>query len=1052
MIVGAAAAACSRTTQAFTKLPSHLILTSWWFREMRSIVVIGDVRVHLLSGPENLRTQSKYYGGVMLMQASILQALQRSHGLSLPQILSYANTELKFHERPKSTQRGVKRWRVEERKIEVTGRTRYCLAESKAAGLVHRPLLGDSLQDCLSSHRYPGDMSYPDILVLDDLNLHTRDVRFAKPVKRPENVDDEFERLKDRKSDAEAKMKQIAQALKTATEFERKRLEDELWLAHRDVVSTEEDYLQFSLKVLLWQLAGAARECEEKGDRFPAEPVLILSSTGKLPDLIPNGETKKDRSKKTIWQHVYANEALRRRSIVMLDVTSLREDISISSGLSWERTVQDTIIELRRHRDHRNFLKFGFVVVRFGLTAALLISNEQNGDSSFTLFFSPEHDDTSFTHLEDGEVLGATAVMVASIVEQLSLRCSWRKGRAVYQDIGPTLDRALMLAVSRMSKHFELGYGQDEAEFERGIHAFPSDAFDDRSDIIQRQVFDESHQFQNLAVQKVQLAPFRSRHWSILGQSCQVDLNDVADNIVMAGPKVAINTMEHPIDDFVRCWIRRTVTKMQESDPKYTLYQPNTHARKVSLAYQLVESLHSMAKEEDYATRRLIGESLHRRLRELVNSLREVPVQKKLLEKLANAKMHREAKRLETTVSDLKKKVDGEASNLVSKLQEVFSRKLSDRAFRAKASELIDRADDLGLSKKARKKLSRLEEADYIVPEAFLGRQLKKLILEKEPTHGWTSSVSSPVLRLGTPPESGKRDKRLLVIDRKEVESIRAVKRMIEQYLISTVTSQPERPLSIAVFGPPGAGKSVAVNKIVSMMESTGVKTETKTINLSQLKDIDDLNSHMNEVVKINAARKVPIVFFDEFDSALGERRLGWLKYFLSMMEDGDKVKTAVFVFAGGTSDSFEAFSLANRSRSDQEWITFAESKGPDFTSRLSGHVNVIGINPTSPDDDLYIIRRALTLRFLLCENQNLKESDTAKIDRNMLNAFLHVPRYIHGSRSMRKLVELCMSRDQKQVSMSEVPPIHQLDMQVDGKAFSALASGQTKPVLINEP
>jgi hypothetical protein len=31
---------------------------------------------------------------------------------------------------------------------------------------------------------------------------------------------------------------------------------------------------------------------------------------------------------------------------------------------------------------------------------------------------------------------------------------------------------------------------------------------------------------------------------------------------------------------------------------------------------------------------------------------------------------------------------------------------------------------------------------------------------------------------------------------------------------------------------------------------------------------------------------------------------------------------------------------------------------------------------------------------------------------------------------------------------MSEVPPIHQLDMQVDGKTFAALASGQIEPLL----
>ncbi len=36
----------------------------------------------------------------------------------------------------------------------------------------------------------------------------------------------------------------------------------------------------------------------------------------------------------------------------------------------------------------------------------------------------------------------------------------------------------------------------------------------------------------------------------------------------------------------------------------------------------------------------------------------------------------------------------------------------------------------------------------------------------------------------------------------------------------------------------------------------------------------------------------------------------------------------------------------------------------------------------------------------------------------------------------------------EKVITISEVPPIHQLDMQVDGKSVSTLASGQTSPEL----
>jgi hypothetical protein len=273
---------------------------------------------------------------------------------------------------------------------------------------------------------------------------------------------------------------------------------------------------------------------------------------------------------------------------------------------------------------------------------------------------------------------------------------------------------------------------------------------------------------------------------------------------------------------------------------------------------------------------------------------------------------------------------------------------------------------------------------------------------------------------------------------------------MVEQYLSDVKEQKADRPLSIAVFGPPGAGKSVAVNKIIEMVGGSETKTRIKVINLSTLSGFDSFDRQFQEIVKELASQKseIPVIFFDEFDASVAGKPYGWPKFFLSMMEDGKPLKEAIFIFAGGTADTFESFSMTDQTRSDEKWAEFCLQKGPDFISRLKGHINVVGVNPASPEDDLYLIRRALILRFLVSQAQGLKEGDKAQIDQNMLNAFLHVPRYIHGSRSMRMLVDLCVKRDGKIIAMSEVPPIHQLDMQVDGKAFSALASGQTSPEL----
>jgi hypothetical protein len=101
----------------------------------------------------------------------------------------------------------------------------------------------------------------------------------------------------------------------------------------------------------------------------------------------------------------------------------------------------------------------------------------------------------------------------------------------------------------------------------------------------------------------------------------------------------------------------------------------------------------------------------------------------------------------------------------------------------------------------------------------------------------------------------------------------------------------------------------------------------------------------------------------------------------------------------------------------------------------LRGYLNVSGINPADPDDELYTIRRAILIRNILMTEQNLGNDGKAKIDQDLLRALLHVPEYKHGARSVRMLLQMCTAPDGS-VSKSTLPPITQLNMQVDGKAF----------------
>ena len=51
----------------------------------------------------------------------------------------------------------------------------------------------------------------------------------------------------------------------------------------------------------------------------------------------------------------------------------------------------------------------------------------------------------------------------------------------------------------------------------------------------------------------------------------------------------------------------------------------------------------------------------------------------------------------------------------------------------------------------------------------------------------------------------------LLTADRREIEGFRSIQNLIGEYCS---LARPPRPLSIAVFGPPGSGKSFAVTQI----------------------------------------------------------------------------------------------------------------------------------------------------------------------------------------------------------------------------------------------
>ena len=324
---------------------------------------------------------------------------------------------------------------------------------------------------------------------------------------------------------------------------------------------------------------------------------------------------------------------------------------------------------------------------------------------------------------------------------------------------------------------------------------------------------------------------------------------------------------------------------------------------------------------------------------------------------------------------------------------------------------------------------------------------------------GWEAALKSvPRARYGD----------YFTVDRDEIERINAIRSLIISY-----QKNPDdfRPLSIAVFGPPGSGKSFAIKQLAKELfkeQKAGVE-----FNLSQFKrgDHADLHTAFQRVRDASVQRQLPLVFWDEFDTD----GLVWLKEFLEPMQDAKfqsngqtyRFGQAIFIFAGGTCNNFEKFNKTNH-REKKVRDDFRMLKGPDFVSRLRGYVNIKGPNPVLPSgfeeedpdegqtqsdqkkevaapalpagtnpgtvyDIIHVIRRAVLLRSTLIRNYPvlINGDGKADIDERVINSFLRCKKFLHGARSLEAIVNMSALSDASSYSVAQLPTLDLLRLHV---------------------
>ena len=285
-------------------------------------------------------------------------------------------------------------------------------------------------------------------------------------------------------------------------------------------------------------------------------------------------------------------------------------------------------------------------------------------------------------------------------------------------------------------------------------------------------------------------------------------------------------------------------------------------------------------------------------------------------------------------------------------------------------------------------------------------------------------------------------------VDRAEIENMRSMRGIMAEYVEAYRIGRPvKRPLSVAVFGPPGAGKSFAVKQVAKALLPGHL--EVLEFNLSQFSGEQRLPGAFHAARDVTLRQRLPLVFWDEFDTALAGLPLGWLRHFLSPMQDGEfsdgevthPLGPAIFVFAGGTSASFVDFA-------DSDDHEARHAKKSDFISRLRGFLDVLGPNPAGPSDAAVILRRALLLHALLRQSvPHVFTGERLNIDEGVLRAFLHVDAFRHGARSMEAIVDMSSLTGKASYERASLPARSQLTLHVDAEAFLELVADESEAV-----
>jgi hypothetical protein len=413
------------------------------------------------------------------------------------------------------------------------------------------------------------------------------------------------------------------------------------------------------------------------------------------------------------------------------------------------------------------------------------------------------------------------------------------------------------------------------------------------------------------------------------------------------------------------------------------------------------------------------------------------------------------------------------------------------RAFGLSSVE-IDEPEDLDDFKIFRKVTKNFELSHYVqyVRDGYIRQELGE--------GAEALDTTLPICQIG----------KIKTISRSEISSLRTIRRLIRDFVLHE--DEHSSPLGIAVFGQPGSGKSFTVKNIIGALEARArdrVMGAFIECNLSGLSHPEDIAPYFQEARDHRLKGKIPVFFVDEFDCAVNGSPYFWLKHFLAPLQDGvfrsghatHPIGKCIFVFAGGTSHSYEQFANKVDPRPTQSdrafaWKDFLKRKastengtgrtydsvnvsvedqrsvetikGPDFLSRLQAHIDIKGIVPgrsesfakgsgakidfgsleerdliRSEDFKPFLMRRAILIRELLMLRApsivtGSPTNERLEIDERIVRAFLLDDKYEHGVRSVEALIRMSALDGRRHFSPDALPPREQIMIHASEKFY----------------